>query len=61
VAREKKNRRETNMNKKKLTLDDVLLKLQQDHRITAVTEADKITGGNGEMLDECHCKVGDTE
>ena len=43
------------MNQKKLTLDDVLLKLQQDQSMAAVSETDKITGGSSTVLDECHC------
>ncbi len=42
------------MTKQKLTLDDVLLKLQNDHAMTAITETDKVTGGRAPVLDECH-------
>ncbi|WP_437312894.1 hypothetical protein [Sorangium sp. So ce385] len=43
------------MNKKKLTLDDVLLKLQTDQGMKAVTETDKVRGGKAvQVLDGCH-------
>jgi hypothetical protein len=41
------------MTKKKLTLDDVLGKLQRDQSMRAVTETDKIKGGIA-VLDGCH-------
>ena len=44
-----------NKNKKKLTLDDVLLKLQADQSMAAVTETDKVKGGIAvQVLDGCH-------
>lgn len=46
------------MNKGKLTLDDVLRKLQADRGMTAVTETDKVKGGIA-VLDGCH-KPGST-
>jgi hypothetical protein len=42
------------MNKQKLTLDDVLLKLQRDQQMAEVSETDKITGGRAVVLDGCH-------
>jgi len=41
------------MNKGKLTLDDVLRRLQTDQGMTPVTEMDKVKGGTV-VMDGCH-------
>ncbi len=40
--------------KKKLTLDDVLLKLQEGDGIAAVTNADHVKGGLSVLHNNCH-------